>query len=509
MNTTKRWEQDPRIKSVRQGKLGLSSRAERISLASADLLALFLAFFFAGWATAGIQHSDRVTRQLEIFGSSGELSRLALFSVVALGTVFLFWIKGHYAQRRPFGAEMRSMVRGLAILGCADAAFMYFSEANVSRSWLLATWLLALITVPAARFIIKRLMLWRGYWSRPVVVIGTGENARRAIVAMETEPLLGFEVVAMAEPPESWHIAVVESTSDASDLAGAENIPVIQLSDQPSDDLMRIGNPHIVVALDSADRWEVSRLLHESGVERQSLDIIPPITGLPLIGMQLFQFNRPEIMMLRVRNNLARVMPQRLKRFFDLAVSGALLIVLSPVMLFLIIALRRDGGGAFYGHRRIGWHGEMFTCHKFRTMVPDADKVLEELLRTDAQARDDWNEDFKLKDDPRITRIGSFLRRYSLDELPQLWNVLVGEMSLVGPRPIVEEELDRYGIDVSYYLMAKPGITGLWQISGRNDVDYTERVAMDVWYAKNWSLWYDLLILVSTVKVVIEKRGAY
>ena len=213
--------------------------------------------------------------------------------------------------------------------------------------------------------------------------------------------------------------------------------------------------------------------------------------------------------MLRVRNNLARMMPQRLKRLFDLTVSAALLLVLLPVMALLTFMLSRDGGGAFYGHRRVGKHGKMFTCQKFRTMVTDADKILEDLLQSDERARNDWKDGFKLKDDPRVTRIGKFLRRYSLDELPQLWNVLIGEMSLVGPRPIVEEELDRYGIDVGYYLMAKPGITGLWQISGRSDVDYTERVALDIWYAKNWSLWYDLVILLGTVRVVIAREGAY
>ena len=151
----------------------------------------------------------------------------------------------------------------------------------------------------------------------------------------------------------------------------------------------------------------------------------------------------------------------------------------------------------------------MFGCLKFRTMVPDADGVLRRLLEVDPRARAEWERDFKLKDDPRITPIGDFLRRTSLDELPQLWNVLKGEMSLVGPRPIIEEEVERYGDQVGYYLETRPGITGLWQISGRNSIGYDDRVALDSWYVRNWSIWYDLVILVKTIAVVLRGKGAY
>ena len=142
-------------------------------------------------------------------------------------------------------------------------------------------------------------------------------------------------------------------------------------------------------------------------------------------------------------------------------------------------------------------------------MVNNSDEVLEKILATDENARLEWEKDFKLKDDPRITPIGRWLRARSLDELPQLWNVLKGEMSLVGPRPIVKKELSYYQEDVDYYLMAKPGMTGLWQVSGRNNVSYDTRVYFDTWYAKNWSLWNDIVILLKTAKVVCKKTGAY
>ena len=142
-------------------------------------------------------------------------------------------------------------------------------------------------------------------------------------------------------------------------------------------------------------------------------------------------------------------------------------------------------------------------------MVVDAEQQLEQLLQQSPEMRAQWEGERKLRHDPRVSRLGAFLRKSSLDELPQLINVIRGEMSLVGPRPVVRTELQRYGDQVGYYLMVRPGMTGLWQVSGRNDVDYDSRVYLDSWYVKNWSLWYDLIILLKTVKVVFKRTGAY
>jgi Undecaprenyl-phosphate galactose phosphotransferase WbaP len=197
------------------------------------------------------------------------------------------------------------------------------------------------------------------------------------------------------------------------------------------------------------------------------------------------------------------------KRTVDVCGASTLLVVLFPILVVIAIIVMSDRGTIVFGHPRIGRNGRTFQCLKFRSMVRNADKVLESLLANDPQAREEWNRDFKLKNDIRITPVGRVLRRTSLDELPQLWNVLRGDMSLVGPRPIVRQELARYGSDVDYYLMLKPGITGLWQVSGRNNVDYPTRVSLDVRYAMNRSLALDILILLKTVKVVLEKDGAY
>jgi undecaprenyl-phosphate galactose phosphotransferase len=196
------------------------------------------------------------------------------------------------------------------------------------------------------------------------------------------------------------------------------------------------------------------------------------------------------------------------KRLLDALLAAILLTLLSPLLLWITLRVRRDGAPAIFGHRRIGADGRSFTCWKFRSMVPDADKVLERILETDPQLRAEWEREYKLHNDPRITRIGQFLRQTSLDELPQLFNVLKGEMSLVGPRPIVRDEIKRYGAAFHDYMRCRPGITGKWQVSGRSDVDYRTRVGLDRDYARRWSLFNDIAILLLTPMVVLQRRGA-
>ncbi len=197
------------------------------------------------------------------------------------------------------------------------------------------------------------------------------------------------------------------------------------------------------------------------------------------------------------------------KRILD--VLGAILlgIVFAPLIVVIVFMMRKSGASVIYRHRRVGRGGQMFCCLKFRTMVPNADQVLRELLDRSPDLQAEWVRDHKLRNDPRVTRLGRFLRRTSLDELPQLWNVLRGEMSLVGPRPVVREELLRYGRNVSTYLAAKPGITGLWQVTGRNDTDYRRRVVLDTYYVRNQNLLLDLYILMKTTAVVLGGSGAY
>ena len=197
------------------------------------------------------------------------------------------------------------------------------------------------------------------------------------------------------------------------------------------------------------------------------------------------------------------------KRSFDIIGALSIAIICSPIILTIAVTIRLSGRPVLFSHQRVGKNRKMFPCHKFRSMIPDAEQVLQELLRSSPEILREWRESHKLRDDPRITKFGSFLRRSSMDELPQLWNVLKGDMSLVGPRPIVEDELERYGNKAMFYMSVKPGMTGLWQILGRSNVTYSRRVSLDTRYVRKQSFLLDTWILMRTVIVVIRRVGAH
>jgi exopolysaccharide production protein ExoY len=208
---------------------------------------------------------------------------------------------------------------------------------------------------------------------------------------------------------------------------------------------------------------------------------------------------------------LSRAANGGLKRALDVFASACGLLFLSPALLTVMLLIKiSDGGSMFYGHKRVGRHGALFPCWKFRTMTPkNGAEILKAHLAANPEAAREWAETQKLRDDPRVTPIGGFLRATSLDELPQLWNILVGEMSLVGPRPITREELDRFGRARRFYLLVRPGLTGLWQVSGRSRLGYDQRVELDRRYLQEWSFWNDLKLLISTVRVVLTRDGAF
>lgn len=199
-----------------------------------------------------------------------------------------------------------------------------------------------------------------------------------------------------------------------------------------------------------------------------------------------------------------------LKRSFDITGAAVGIVLISPLFFLIALLIKfSDGGSVFYGHRRIGRDGTPFFCLKFRTMAENGDELLAAHFAANPEAREEWASTRKLQNDPRVTTAGSILRKLSLDELPQIINILRGEMSIVGPRPVVKDEIDLYGPSAVYYFKSRPGLTGLWQVSGRNDVSYDARIAFDRHYVENWSFRKDLWIIVKTVPAVCMSRGSY
>lgn len=485
-----RWMECPQsVLSVRLTKLALVV-SDMLALALSGLLATLLAVAFDADAPAG--YAEWMATQ--------SLSRyLGWVLVVVVGLVLFLGRYQHYSERKPFWRELGEVFHNIFWLAVLDMALMSMARWNASRLWWLLVWLLAAALVPLMRAAVIRLLLRLNLWQRPTVLIGAGPNAVEALLALRSEPLMGFEVVGCLS---------VQSDEPAADVGDADLPPL--LTREQLERLSLNAGLQVVIALEHHESAESEMWMRQLAKWKvQDVSIIPALRGIPLYGTDLSYFFSHEVALLSVSNNL-RHWPARLsKRAFDMAASLMMLTILSPIMLYFVWRIRKDGGDAIFAHQRVGHNGKMFPCYKFRSMVVNAQEQLQQLLASDPQLRTQWERDHKLKNDPRISTVGRFLRETSLDELPQLFNVLRGEMSLVGPRPIVTAELEKYGEDVEYFLMVRPGITGLWQVSGRNDVDYDTRVYLDTWYVKNWSLWYDIAILCKTARVVFRRDGAY
>ncbi|MBV0382062.1 undecaprenyl-phosphate galactose phosphotransferase WbaP [Escherichia coli] len=403
----------------------------------------------------------------------------------------------HYFYRKTFWFELKEILRTLVIFAIIEIAVIAFTTWSFSRALWVITWIFILLLVPFSRILTKYLLNKLGYWQRDTWIIGSGNNAIEAYKAIISEKNLGLKIIGFI-------------ASEGGVRAG-ETINGIKVISNDIDWLRgEDKKTQFIVAVESHQSEMRNSWLRNFMIQGfRYVSVIPTLRGMTLDSTDMSFIFSHEVMIFRVQQNLAKWSSRTLKRLFDIIASIAIIILLSPVLLYISRLVKKDGGPAIYGHERIGQDGKPFKCLKFRSMVTNSKDVLNELLQNDPEAKREWDTTFKLKNDPRITKIGAVLRRTSLDELPQLFNVLKGEMSLVGPRPIITAELERYNEEVDYYLLSKPGMTGLWQVSGRSDVDYETRVYLDAWYVKNWSMWNDIAILFKTVGVVLKKDGAY
>ena len=373
----------------------------------------------------------------------------------------------HYFYRKTFWFELKEILRTLVIFAIIEIAVIAFTTWSFSRALWVITWIFILLLVPFSRILTKYLLNKLGYWQRDTWIIGSGNNAIEAYKAIISEKNLGLKVIGFI-------------ASEGGVRAG-ETINGIKVISNDIDWLRgEDKKTQFIVAVESHQSEMRNSWLRNFMIQGfRYVSVIPTLRGMPLDSTDMSFIFSHEVMIFRVQQNLAKWSSRTLKRLFDIIASIAIIILLSPVLLYISRLVKKDGGPAIYGHERIGQDGKPFKCLKFRSMVTNSKDVLNELLQNDPEAKREWDTTFKLKNDPRITKIGAVLRRTSLDELPQLFNVLKGEMSLVGPRPIITAELERYNEEVDYYLLSKPGMTGLWQVSGRSDVDYETRVYLD------------------------------
>ena len=472
-------------------------RLSKFALLLSDAAALGLSGLLASLLAPGVD------AELKNWLQTQDIMRFYVWVGVCFVGLLMFLARfRHYSDRKPFWTELQEVLRVVFLMALLDLALVAFAKWNASRLWWAFTWALAAVMLPLLRYAVRKTLARFGLWLRPTVLVGSGPNAHEALAALHSEPEMGFNVVGFVDVVTSNLGARADQSLDS------VNLPVLSMDQFRS--WAQVPGVQVVIALEHAqnaarEKW--LRRLTRWGVE--DISVIPAMRGVPLYGTDISYFFSHEVAMLKLRNNL-RYWPARLlKRVFDLGASLVLLALGWPLFLYLAWRIRLDGGPAIYAHKRVGQGGKLFDCYKFRSMAVDAEEQLRELLASDPALRGEWEKEYKLKDDPRVSAVGHFLRRTSLDELPQLFNVMKGQMSLVGPRPVVTSELARYGDDVDYFLMVRPGMTGLWQVSGRNDVGYDVRVYLDTWYVKNWSMWYDIAILFKTVRVVLGRHGAY
>ena len=426
------------------------------------------------------------------------LSEKYLFFVIPLFYLLILTYDGMYTRRLPLWQSIERLFKVCTIVSIITIVTIYFLRSgSVSRIFMFSSWMFCFISLAFSRYSMKRAMVKIGLWQKPVVIVGAGKTAEILAKTFEEEPSIGYKIAGLVEDEGNKRYLT-------------RYYPHIGNFDNAANVIQASGIQDVILATPGLEREKLLRLIYEIQPCVKNLTIIPDLFGIPLCNMEVDSINNEKTLLLKMRNNMMVWHNRLLKRAFDFIGSILGGICILPVLVVIAVAIYIDSPGpVVFAHRRIGKNGKSFPCYKFRSMIPNAQQVLEVHFAKNPAAREEWERDFKLKDDPRITRVGKFLRRTSLDELPQLLNVIRGEMSLVGPRPIIDKEIEKYGQYIADYLLVAPGMTGFWQVNGRNDVSYETRVQMDSWYVRNWSLWQDILLLIKTIGVVTGRKGAY
>ncbi len=455
-----------------------------------DVAAVFLCFlisyYIRAWFFVKVFHLLRpMLHSFEVY--------MDMWPIVFFWPLMFFYEGLYPSVGISFWEEMKGLIKGDAIAFIVVIILTFITRTSIhfSRPVISMAFILSLIIIPLLRRVARSFLRSVGLWTKEVVLVGTNPAIGQVMCNLEKHPDWGLRTAGVVMPEGE---------------PAPERLKVLGAIERMED--IKLKSDEVIVAMPELSRQRLSEVVEKSARIAPVVKVVPDLYGLASAGVQTHDLDG--MLLLEMEDRLARPRNRAIKRAFDIAVSSICLILLSPVFMLVALIIKLDSSGpVFFGHERIGKGGKPFRCYKFRTMVSNAAEVLEQLLENDPEARSQWEKDFKLKHDPRITRIGRFLRKTSLDELPQLWNVLKGEMSLVGPRPIITEEVEKYGDKSRYFFKVIPGITGLWQVSGRNDIDYNERVMLDEYYAKNWSLWLDIEILIRTFGAVLKRQGAY
>jgi undecaprenyl-phosphate galactose phosphotransferase len=367
----------------------------------------------------------------------------------------------------------------------------------VSRTVIILIGLLSLIIFPSLRTAVKRGLVKLGATTNKALIIGANDTGRLALNALIKEKNLGYQVIGFIDDAVKIKNRYFEGIKVHAHIKCVERY------------LKNCDVQDVVIALPELDKEQVAHLVNRLQHKATSILCFPGFSGMAVMGTELRHFFQDQAFAFEIKNNLTQPLNYYTKRLFDYVFGFVFFIMLIiPIGIISLLIRLTSLGPAILKQERIGKNRRSFICYKFRTMYHDADERLEVILANDPEAKKEWETNWKLKNDPRITAFGMFLRKTSLDEIPQILNILKGEMSLVGPRPYVQREwrwLKEYSETIN---CVQPGITGLWQVSGRSDSSYEQRLTLDAWYVRNWNLWLDIVILIKTIYVVLKKEGA-
>lgn len=462
------------------------------TLVASDLLALLLAGFIAiqiKEAYSGVYNLGLYPKLWPlvflfpvVYTAVGMYSGLALYPSVALGPA----------------DELRRATLSTTIvyMGVAAATFLMLGPAGerapYSRAIFLMAWALSMVLVPIGRSIARGAFAGKPWWGHPVMVLGAGATARVLLQSLQRNPWLGLKPVAVLDDDPSKH----------GELCG---IPVMGAMDVAPMLAKQYGITYAIVAMPGATADQLRKIYAKYGPFLPHLLVIPRLIGFSSLWVVAKDLGG--VVGLEVRQRLLLLGPRAIKKSLDLTLTMLLIVVLLLPLLLIAVWIKFDSDGpVFFLQKRPGYRGKPFAIRKFRTMYTDAARRMNQLP---VEQRKEFEKFGKIKHDPRITPIGKWLRKFSIDELPQLWNVLVGEMSLVGPRAYLKSQLPRMIQHRDLIFQVRPGITGIWQISGRSTVPFEQRMELDAYYVRNWSVWLDLHVLAQTGWVVLFGKGAY
>lgn len=413
--------------------------------------------------------------------------------------MLIMLVAGCYRFNRPSLELLRDLCKGICFgfLMYMLLIFMLRNSMQISRYYAACFFVLTVAYMGASRYIIGHLVHSCAKFKERVLLIGAGKTAERLLAGFADDSCYCYSVVGILDDnPVSSKLP-----SQYPLLGGLEDAARV-IEEQ--------GVSTVLIAAPGLSEAAMHKLLLSIQHITDTILFTPNLVGSPLGNVEISTLFVEQLTIIKSKNNLSRWYNRAAKLIFDMALTLVGTVLISPILILLCICVAIDNHGKIiFAHQRVGLNGRLFPCYKFQTMIPDAEKALQKYLAEHPEAQEEWERNFKLPNDPRVTKLGALLRKTSLDELPQIFNVLKGEMSLVGPRPVVRAELAKYGENQKEYLMVRPGITGVWQASGRSDTTYEERVAMDTWYVRNWSIWIDLKYLYRTFAAVINKKGAY